>query len=316
VKTCIEVDQVLFEKYQKLAKLGEGTYGIVYKAKDLTNDEIVAIKKVKTDNNSEGLPSTAMREISLLKELSHPNVIRLKDADIDSNSKLFMIFEYAECDLKKFLNRQKKVLPQEMIKSFLYQMLSGLCYCHSHRVIHRDLKPQNVLIDRNGILKLGDFGLARAFGFPIVPLTHEVVTLWYRAPEILLGQSTYSLPVDMWSMGCIFAEMAQGKALFMGDSEIGQLFKIFRVLGTPNETVWPGVSLLKDYKKTFPNWKPQLLGQVIPNLDSLGIDLLAKMIMLVPEKRITAKAALMHPYLAGVDEKSSLAIINIFKSNN
>ena len=138
----------------------------------------------------------------------------------------------------------------------MFQMIAGLNFCHARRILHRDLKPQNLLIDRSGALKLADFGLARAFGIPVRTYTHEVVTLWYRAPEILLGQQQYSTPVDMWSIGTIFAEMVMKCPLYPGDSEIDELFKIFRTLGTPNEELWPGVSKLPDYKPTFPNCTP------------------------------------------------------------
>lgn len=141
-----------------------------------------------------------------------------------------------------------KRLPAELVKSYMYQLLKGLEFCHSHRVLHRDLKPQNLLIDSHGCIKLADFGLARAFGIPIRAYTHEVVTLWYRAPEILMGARQYACPVDVWSVGCIFAEMITGRPLFPGDSEIDELFRIFRVLGTPTEASWPGVSQLPDYK--------------------------------------------------------------------
>jgi cyclin-dependent kinase 2 len=151
-------------------------------------------------------------------------------------------------------------------------------------------------MDKQGSLRLADFGLARAFGLPIKTYTHEVVTLWYRAPEILLGGRQYSTPVDIWSVGCIFAEMAQKRPLFMGDSEIDQLFKIFKILGTPNEDTFPGVTSLPDFKPTFPKWKPQNLERLNPNLCSNGIDLLSQMVCFDPAKRISARAALSHPY--------------------
>lgn len=160
--------------------------------------------------------------------------------------------------------------------------------------MHRDLKPQNLLIDRKGVMKLADFGLARAYGLPIKTYTHEVVTLWYRAPEILLGQKQYSTSVDLWSAGCIFGEMALKKALFAGDSEIDEIFKIFKFHGTPTEETWPGVTKLKDFKPTFPKFRATPLPEIAKEMDPLAQDLLAKLIALDPAKRISARLALQH----------------------
>ncbi|KAF1327744.1 Cmgc/cdk/cdc2 protein kinase, partial [Globisporangium splendens] len=263
------------ENYQKVEKIGEGTYGIVYKAKDLTSGRMVALKKIRLEADDEGVPSTAMREISLLKELSsHPNVVYLYDV-IHQQNKLYLVFEFVDQDLKKCLEKTPHRMEMLQIKSYLYQLLAGIAFCHANRVLHRDLKPQNLLIDQYGNLKLADFGLARAFGIPIRSYTHEVVTLWYRAPEILLGAKHYSTPVDAWSIGCIFVEMVNKQPLFPGDSEIDELFRIFRVLGTPDEGSWPGVSSLPDYKTTFPKWRPQPLAKVVPQLDHVGVDLLS-----------------------------------------
>mmetsp|Transcript_50394 Transcript_50394/g.157404 ORF Transcript_50394/g.157404 Transcript_50394/m.157404 type:complete len:209 (+) Transcript_50394:305-931(+) len=197
-------------------------------------------------------------------------------------------------------------MPAQMIKSYVYQMLQGIAFCHAHRVLHRDLKPQNLLIDRSGMLKLADFGLARAFGIPVRTYTHEVVTLWYRAPEILLGSKHYSTPVDMWSIGCIFAELVMKRPLFPGDSEIDELFRIFRVLGTPNEEGWPGVTQLPDYKPSFPHWNARPLAEVVTGMDGPGLDLLSQTLIYEPSRRCSAKAAMLHPYFDGLD-KSNLA---------
>lgn len=160
-----------------------------------------------------------------------------------------------------------------------------------------------MLIDSTGtVIKLADFGLARAFGLPIKTYTHEVVTLWYRCPEILLGQKQYSLGVDLWSTGCIFAEMAQRRPLFMGDSEIDQIFKIFKVLGTPNEQNWAEALKLPDFKATFPKWKGIPLNEHTSNLDEVGMDLLQGMVALDPNKRISARMALLHPYFDTMDK--------------
>ncbi|KAL5679016.1 hypothetical protein ACJX0J_005401, partial [Zea mays] len=262
--------------YEKVEKIGEGTYGVVYKALDKATNETIALKKIRLEQEDEGVPSTAIREISLLKEMNHGNIVRLHDV-VHSEKRIYLVFEYLDLDLKKFMDSCPEFAKNPtLIKSYLYQILHGVAYCHSHRVLHRDLKPQNLLIDRRtNALKLADFGLARAFGIPVRTFTHEVVTLWYRAPEILLGARQYSTPVDVWSVGCIFAEMVNQKPLFPGDSEIDELFKIFRILGTPNEQSWPGVSCLPDFKTAFPRWQAQDLATVVPNLDPAGLDLLS-----------------------------------------
>ena len=197
-------------------------------------------------------------------------------------------------DLKKYLDLNGGPLSPQLVKSYLYQICLAIKYCHSRRILHRDLKPQNLLIDKNGVIKLGDFGLARAFGIPIKTLTHEILTLWYRAPEILLGQKEYSTPVDMWSIGLIFYEMAHRKPLFAGDSEIDQIFKIFQMYGTPTERTWPGITKLPDFKLTFPQFKGKGIEAYNKNIDPIGLDLLSKMLQLDPCKRISAKAALNH----------------------
>ncbi|KAI0395474.1 kinase-like domain-containing protein [Xylariaceae sp. FL0594] len=305
------------ENYQKLEKLGEGTYGVVYKARDLQNHgRIVALKKIRLEAEDEGVPSTAIREISLLKEMKDPNIVRLFNIVHADGHKLYLVLEFLDLDLKKYMEAlpvsdggRGKALPEgtgselgrlglgdAIIKKFMYQLCKGIKYCHSHRVLHRDLKPQNLLIDREGNLKLADFGLARAFGVPLRTYTHEVVTLWYRAPEILLGGRQYSTGVDMWSVGCIFAEMCTRKPLFPGDSEIDQIFKTFRLLGTPTEEVWPGVTSYPDFKASFPKWIRDESKPLCSNLDDMGLDLLEAMLAYDPANRISAKQSCLHPY--------------------
>lgn len=286
------------ERYAKIEKVGEGTYGVVYKARDVTSNEIVALKKIRLEAEDEGVPSTAIREISLLKELNDENIVRLLDI-VHADQKLYLVFEFLDVDLKRYIETSRPI-KQEIVKKFCFQLNKGLLYCHAHRILHRDLKPQNLLIDKDDNLKLADFGLARAFGIPLRTYTHEVVTLWYRAPEVLLGSRHYSTSIDMWSVGCIFAEMAmQGHPLFPGDSEIDQIFRIFRLLGTPNEDVWPGVSSLPDYKSTFPQWSRKDVGEAVPQLDSYGLDLVKQMLTYDTAKRISAKRALLHTYFEG-----------------
>ena len=264
--------------------------------------ETLALKQIRLEQSDEGVPSTAIREISLLKELKHENIVRLSDV-VHSESRLWLVFEFLDYDLKKTIDSQGLVdgegaVKMDIVKSFLYQILCGVAYCHRHRILHRDLKPQNLLINRESkTLKLADFGLARAFGIPVRMYTHEVVTLWYRAPEILLGTQHYSTPVDMWSIGCIFAEMATQKPLFPGESEIEELMKIFGLLGTPSEETWPGISNLEHWNElNFPKFRPKPLRHRVPNLGKDGLDLLSKMLRYEPSERITAREALEHEY--------------------
>ncbi|KAK2702549.1 hypothetical protein QYM36_018841 [Artemia franciscana] len=251
------------------------TYGVVYKARNKKTDQLVALKKIRLESEEEGVPSTAIREIALLKELQHPNVVSLEDV-ILQESKLFLVFEFLSMDLKRYMDTipSGESMDPMLVKSYTYQILQAILFCHRRRVVHRDLKPQNLLIDDKGVIKIADFGLARAFSIPVRVYTHEVVTLWYRAPEVLLGAQRYSCPVDMWSIGCIMAEMVTKRPLFQGDSEIDQLYRIFRVLRTPTDDIWPGVTELPDYKKTFPNWTTDSLAQTMKMLDQSGLDLL------------------------------------------
>lgn len=261
---------------------------------------------VEMSSRVAGVPSTAIREIAILKELQHPNVVSFTNV-VHSDNNLYLVFEYLNQDLKRYMDSVKSLSPQR-IKSYLYQLINGIAFCHSHRVLHRDLKPQNLLIDNKGSLKLADFGLARAFGIPVRHYTHEVVTLWYRAPEILLGARKYSTPVDVWSIGCIFAEMIMRAPLFPGDSEIDQLYKIFRALGTPNEAMWEGVTLLSEYMPEFPRWPQRSIGERVKHLDPHGLDLLSKMLIYNPARRITAQTALLHPYFNDIDKNTFLPL--------
>jgi len=298
------------DDYIKIEKIGEGTYGVVYKARHKKTNRYVALKKIRLESEEEGVPSTAIREISLLKELKHQNIVTLEEV-ILQDGKLYLVFEFLSMDLKKYLDSvpgDQPVDPQ-LVKSYMYQILDAMVFCHKRRVVHRDLKPQNLLIDSKGTIKLADFGLARALCIPVRVYTHEVVTLWYRAPEVLLGSARYACPIDIWSIGCIFAELVNKRPLFRGDSEIDQLFRIFRTLSTPTEETWPGVSSLPDYKNTFPCWRTNTLSQCIKNLDSTGVDLLQSMLLYDPAARVSARTALTHAYFSDV-QKENIGSVN------
>ncbi|KAM5431357.1 negative regulator of the PHO system [Microsporum canis] len=288
--------------FQQLEKLGEGTYATVFKGRNRQTGEMVALKEIHLDSE-EGTPSTAIREISLMKELKHENIVGLHDV-IHTENKLMLVFEYMDKDLKKYMDVRgdRGQLDYVTIKSFMHQLMRGIAFCHDNRVLHRDLKPQNLLINNKGQLKLADFGLARAFGIPVNTFSNEVVTLWYRAPDVLLGSRTYNTSIDIWSAGCIMAEMYTGRPLFPGTTNEDQLQKIFRLMGTPSERSWPGISQFPEYKPNFHVYATQDLRLILPQIDQLGLDLLSRMLQLRPEMRISAAEALRHPWFNDLNQ--------------
>lgn len=294
--------------YTRTDALGEGTYGVVYKARNNRTGRMAALKYIRLESADEGVPPTALREVSLLKELEHPNIIRLEDV-IHTEGQLVLAFEYANYDFKRFLEQHKSGSRADtlIIKRLLFQMLAGLAYLHTKRVIHRDIKPQNmlVIVDATGTptLKLGDFGLARALGIPVRNLTHEVVTLWYRPPEALLGASQYTVALDMWSAGCVIAEaLMHSKPLFPGRGERDELLRIFEALGTPDEAVWPGCTRLPQWRRDFPHYTRKQPGVFLSGCDASAQDLILRMLEYDPTKRITARAAMGHPFFDEVRE--------------
>jgi cyclin-dependent kinase 1 len=302
----------------------QGCFSSVYKALDKENGEIVAVKKIRWAE--EGMPATALREISLLRELSgSPDIVTLRNAvvcyaedDPHAGGSLFLIFEFLPKNLQMYMHSLPNLggtpctMDPMLTRSYMYQLLRGVLHCHAQGVLHRDLKPANLLIDETGELKVSGLKLARAVALPIRPLTHEVVTLWYRAPEVLLAGpgGHYGPPLDIWSVGAILFEMATSRPLFPGDSEIDQLFRIFRALGTPTEEAWPGVSALRDFSASFPQFQAKGLAQLVRErggavaadaFSAAGLDLLGQCLRFNPAERITARQALAHPYFDDLD---------------
>ena len=294
------------DRYLVISKLGEGAYGKVYLAEDLKNKNLrVAVKQLKSSSVEEGVPISSLREISLLKELSHINIVKLMDV-VHLQNNIVLVFEYVETDLKIMLKKNNnKGLEPKLYKSFLYQLLKGIQHIHKMKILHRDIKSENLLISKDNKLKITDFGLARGYGLPIKNFRNDVVSLWYRAPDILLGNENYERSVDMWSIGCIFAEMVNGSILFKGFSEKEQVRKIFEIFGTPTEKTYPMYMEYSGWKDE--NWEvylPKNLKEILPTLDDNGIDLLKKLLELDPEKRILATEALEHPFFKDLDEET------------
>ncbi|CAI9179130.1 unnamed protein product [Rangifer tarandus platyrhynchus] len=290
------------ETYVKLDKLGEGTYATVFKGRSKLTENLVALKEIRLEHE-EGAPCTAIREVSLLRNLKHANIVTLHDL-VHTERSLTLVFEYLDRDLKQYLDHCGNLMSMHNVKIFMFQLLRGLAYCHRRKILHRDLKPQNLLINERGELKLADFGLARAKSVPTKTYSNEVVTLWYRPPDVLLGSTEYSTPLDMWGVGCIHYEMATGRPLFPGSTVKEELHLIFRLLGTPTEETWPGVMALSEFRAyNFPRYLPQPLLSHAPRLDPDGINLLSGLLLYESKSRVSAEAALRHPYFRSLGER-------------
>lgn len=299
--------------FEKKDKLGQGTYGSVFKGKDKVNGEIVALKRINTEQEENGFPITAIREVKILKALSHQNIVKLKEI-VTSKEKgqipknVYMVFEYLEYDLTGILETPEIRFSQDHIKSWSQQLLSGVHYMHTNKIIHRDLKASNLLINKKGELKIADWGLARSWNNEMKRLTNRVITLWYRPPELLLGAVEYGPKIDMWSVGCIIAEMFRRSGFLKGANELMQLDLIFKVAGHPTKESWPNIH------KKCPSWKnyekqalehpmPRRLREVLRDrlphpswMTDKAKDLIDNLMILNPDKRWSAFQALDADY--------------------
>ena len=295
-------------EFEQLNRIDEGTYGVVFRARDKRTGEVKALKKVKMEKEREGFPLTALREANILIAMRHPNVVDVAEmvvgASLDS---VFMVMEFCEHDLKALMETMPKPFTIPEVKCLMRQLASGVSYLHENWVLHRDLKTSNVLVNNRGELKLCDFGLARRFGDPARAYTQVVVTLWYRAPELLLGERVYGTAIDAWSLGCIFAELLAKEPLFQGKNEADQTEKIFALLGAPDERVWPGHATLPNARKAarfkhqphnrlrsaFPERSANDAG---PTISDAGFDLLNRLLAYDPARRASARDALDHAW--------------------
>ena len=267
------------------------------RGKSLLTNGLVALKEIRLEHE-EGAPCTAIREISLLRDLKQANIVTLHDL-IHTDTTLTLVFEYLERDLKQYMDDNNNSLAIENVKILMYQLLRGLDYCHKKKILHRDLKPQNLLMSAKGELKLADFGLARAQSVPSKTFSNEVVTLWYRPPDILLGSNDYTTTIDIWGVGCIFFEMISGKPLFPGATVDEEMHFIFRVLGTPTDPNQYLTKLPHFHKYINPVYKKENIRKLAPRMDAIAMDFFYQCVKYDPVDRISAMDGMVHPYFKG-----------------
>ncbi|XP_043706886.1 probable serine/threonine-protein kinase At1g54610 isoform X2 [Telopea speciosissima] len=282
------------DTFEKLDKIGQGTYSNVYKARDLISGKIVALKKVRFDNLEPESVKFMAREILVLRRLEHPNVVKLEGLVTSRMScSLYLVFEYMEHDLAGLAACPGIKFTEPQVKCYMKQLLSGLEHCHNQGVLHRDIKGSNLLLDNEGVLKLADFGLAAFYGLDHrQPMTSRVVTLWYRPPELLLGATYYGVGVDLWSAGCIFAELLAGKPIMPGRTEVEQLHKIFKLCGSPSEEYWKKSKL--PHATIFKPQQPyrRCLAETYNDFPPSALSLIETLLSIDPDERGTATVAL------------------------
>lgn len=301
-KTKEKKKKLFNQRFKDVELIGEGSYGKVYKVESKENPgQFFALKKFKDSASVEGFNISAIREIEILRELDHENIEKIIDTFYGINC-LYILFEYVECALTKLIrfnvSQKKQFLSQADIKGIMLQILTGLDEIHKNGILHRDLAPSNILINKNGVIKIADFGMSRFIASPNVPMTQGVITKYYRAPEICLGASYYSFSIDIWSAGCIFGELLSGEILFKGELDIDILCQIFTLLGIPNDNSWPDVKQLENYVRVFKGGPPLTIQKAFNKFSDETKDLLEKMLVLNPNSRISASEALQHPYFS------------------
>jgi cell division cycle 2-like protein len=287
--------------YETLNPIEEGSYGYVSRARNISTSQIVALKKIKTDTAShDGFPITALREISILQKARHTNIVELLEVLSSEQDVCVLVMEFVEHDLKTLMEDMSEPFLASETKTLLSQLVSAVGYLHSNHIIHRDIKTSNILLSHRGTLKLADFGMARYVPPRNAPLTQLVVTLWYRAPELLLGAERYGTEVDLWSIGCVMGELIIKEPVLQGGNEVDQLAKIFTLCGLPTERSWPGFRRLPNAKSLkLPRDTPNAPGfdrARFPFLTGAGIELLSSLLSLNPDKRPTAEDVLAHSY--------------------
>ncbi|TIB63136.1 hypothetical protein E3P77_03636 [Wallemia ichthyophaga] len=296
LKSCRSVNN-----YERLNHIEEGTYGIVFRARCKNTGEVVALKRLKLEEEKYGFPITSLREIHSLLICQHPHIVNVREIVVgDTLNQIYIVMDFVEHDLKTLMQTMPEPFLISEVKTLLRQLLEATAHAHSNWILHRDLKASNLLINNRGQIKVADFGMARRYAEPVDEMTQLVVTLWYRAPEILLGEKRYTTAVDVWSIGCIFGELITSEPLFGGRSELEQIKLIFSLLGQPSEDIWRGFNKLPHAKSINTSQFPlySSLRQHYKILSDKGLDLMSKLLAYDPKKRISCADALEHPYFS------------------
>jgi serine/threonine protein kinase len=311
-------------EYKKLNRIGEGTYGYVYRAIRRTTGEVFALKRIILHHEQQdGFPLTSIREVKTLKRCQHPHIVSLYDVVVGSNrDAVFLLFEYCEHDLSELVKAMKHPFKESEIKRLMLQLLSAVEYMHKNWIVHRDIKPSNLLYNNRGQLKIADFGLARTISRPMnSELTLVVVTLWYRAPELLFGSDNYSFGIDIWSVGCIFGELLAHDVLFPGTNELDQLQAIFGLLGSPHGRIWPEIVSLPVVTKGVINLDREYqrhpfnrLVEKMKYISTEGLELLNALLTYNPQIRTTARDALRHDYFYASPYPKEVELMPTFAS--
>uniref|UniRef100_A0A3B4DVK6 cyclin-dependent kinase n=1 Tax=Pygocentrus nattereri TaxID=42514 RepID=A0A3B4DVK6_PYGNA len=290
---------MLMEKYEKIGKIGEGSYGVVFKCRNKDTGQVVAIKKFVESEDDPVIKKIALREIRMLKQLKHCNLVNLIEV-FRRKRKLHLVFEYCDHTVLNELDRYPRGVPEHLVKSITWQTLQAVNFCHKQNCIHRDVKPENILITKHQVIKLCDFGFARILTGPCDYYTDYVATRWYRAPELLVGDTQYGPPVDVWAVGCVFAELLSGSPLWPGKSDVDQLYLIRKTLDDAGPHLYMCV-----YVCFFPVQEP--LEQKYPNISYQALSLMKGCLRMDPAERLTCEQLLEHPYFDSQREETESA---------
>ncbi|KAM4667326.1 cyclin-dependent kinase-like 1 isoform 1-T1 [Amazona ochrocephala] len=295
------------ERYEKLSKIGEGSYGVVFKCRSKDTGQIVAIKKFLESEEDPVIRKIALREISMLKQLKHPNLVNLLEV-FRRKRRLHLVFEYCDHTVLHELDKHPQGVPEHLAKSIIWQTLQAVNFCHKHNCIHRDVKPENILITKHSVIKLCDFGFARILTGPSDYYTDYVATRWYRSPELLVGDNQYGPPVDVWAIGCVFAELLSGVPLWPGQSDVDQLYLIRRTLGDlipRHQQVFSTNQFFSGIRIPDPE-SMEPLEMKFPHISYSALALMKSCLRMDPAKRQTCEQLLQHPYFDSIREAADL----------